>query len=100
MRKNLTFGISDTNWLRTDRIAEAGSLSLHSSKASITMTVEMPDSFRGPTINFLIWLDRVLSAIAGSDCTSGMMIDQILVYLHASWTAQEGNMNWRLFWSE
>ena len=34
--------------------------------------------------------------IAGSDCTSGMMIDRNLVYLLASWTARVGKMNWRL----
>ena len=100
MRKNLTFGIWDTNWLRTDRIAEAGSLSLHSSKASITMTVEIPDFLRGPTINLFIWLERDSWMIPGFDRTSGVKIDRISVYLHASWTAIVGSINWRLAQSE
>ena len=56
VRKNLTFGILDTNRPRTDRIADADSSSSHSSRASMTITVEMVDSLRGWTINFFIWL--------------------------------------------
>ena len=95
MRKNLTSGIWDMNWLKTDRIAEAGSLSLHSSKASMMITVEMPDLMRGCTINLSIWLQRVSSVISGSDCNSGMRIDRNSLYLRASCTARVGKMNWR-----
>ena len=35
----------------------------------------------------------------GFDCSSGMRIDRISVYLRASWTAMVGNMNWRLLLS-
>ena len=38
------------------RTTEADSLSSHSSKASTATTTEMPDSLRGWTITFSIWL--------------------------------------------
>ena len=94
--KNLTFGSSDTNRPRTDRIAEAGSSSLHSSKASITITVEMVDSLSGCMISSSIWLYNDSWAIPGSDRASGTKIDRNSGYLRASWTARVGKMNWRL----
>ena len=81
---------------RTDRIAEAGSSSLHSSRASITMTVEIEDFARGWTIKFFIWLYRDSRTISGSDWTSRMKVDRNSVYLLASWTARVGKINWRL----
>ena len=54
--KNLTSGISSTNLAKTERIADDGSSSLHSSKASITMTVETPISRRGSAIRACVWL--------------------------------------------
>jgi len=59
----------------------------------------MADSLKGPVTNLLIWLYNDSWAIHGSDCTSGTKMDQNLVYLHASWTAMVGKMNWRLLWS-
>ena len=94
--KNLTFGSSNTNRPRTDRIAEAGSSSLHSSKASITITVEMVDSLSGRIINLSIWLYKGSWAIPGSDRASGTKIDRNSQYLRASWTARVGKMKWRL----
>ena len=96
VRKNLTLGILDTNCPRTDRMAEEGSWSLHSSNASMTITVEMPDSTRGCTINLFIWSYRDSWAIPGSDRTNGTRIDRSSVYLRASWTARVGKMKWRL----
>ena len=72
------------NWPRIDKITEAGSSSLHSSKASITIMVEMLDSMRGLTISSFIWLYKDPQEIPGSDCTNGMKTDRNLVYLWAS----------------
>ena len=94
--KNLTFGSSDTNRPRTDRIAEEGSSSLHSSKASITITVEMVDFLSGCMINLSIWLYKDSWAIPGSDRARGTKIDRNSRYLRASWTARVGKMNRRL----
>ena len=51
MIRNLTLGRSDMTCARTDRISEVDSSSLHSSRVSITIVVEMVDSLSGSTIN-------------------------------------------------
>ena len=52
--KNFALGTLTTNCPRMGRIAEVGSLSLHSSKASITMAVVTADSAKGWTISLFI----------------------------------------------
>ena len=54
--RNLTFGIPSTNQHMTERMADCGSSSTHSSNASITIIVEMFDELRGSTTNTSIWL--------------------------------------------
>ena len=94
--RNLTFGISDTSCPRTERMAEAGSSSLHSSKASMMTTVEMADSRRGLTISLCNWSYKDSWAILGSDRIKGTNNDWKSGYLRASWTAIVGKMKWRL----
>jgi hypothetical protein len=69
--RNLTFGIPSTNRPMTERMADCGSSSTHSSNASMTMTVEMSDELRGPTINVTIWLQSDSCAISGFDWRRG-----------------------------
>ena len=94
--RNLTVGISMKNCPRTERIAEVGSSSVHSSKASMMISVEILDSLRGWTINLCIWLYRDSWEILGLDRARGTRRDRNLGYLRASWTARVGKINWRL----
>ena len=93
--KNLTVGICLTNHPNTERIAEDDSSSLHSSRASITMTVGTSTDCSGPIINFSIWVCRDPSTISGLDWRRETRWDQNLGYLCASWKARVGNMRWR-----
>ena len=94
--KNLTFEISLTNLAKTERIADDGSSSLHSSSASITMTVEIPVSRSGSTISFCIWLHSDSCIMSGFDRSIDTKRDRKSGYLCASWNAMVGNMKWRL----
>ena len=64
-----------TNCPMTGRITEAGSSSLHSSKASLTNTTELLDSRRGWAINLCVWLNRDSWATSGSDRNIGTKME-------------------------
>ena len=51
----------------TERIVNEGSSSLHSSRALIMMTIEMPPDYSGSTINLSIWLYSGSSTMSGSN---------------------------------
>ena len=69
--KSLTMGIRLTSRPNTERIVDDGSSSLHSSRASITITVETPADWRGSTINLSIWLYSDSSTTSGLDWRRG-----------------------------
>ena len=94
--KNLTLGICPTKRPNMERIADDGSSSLHSSRTSITMTVEMPVDLSGSTINFTIWPRGDSWVTSGSDWRRVMRTDLNFGYLRASWKARVGKMKWRL----
>ena len=57
--KNLTFGISSTYRDSTERMAEAGSSSLHSSRASMMMRVGMPVALSAGVLMEIVILLRL-----------------------------------------
>jgi len=93
--KNLTPGISETNLPNTRRTANSGSLSLHSSRASITIVVEISVDLSGSTRNLCIWSWSDSWTTSGFDRRSGMSEDRKAGYLCVSWNASVGNMSWR-----
>jgi len=70
--KNLTKEISSTKRESTERSADAGSSSRHSSRASIMMRVPVCVARSGPTMSFSIREQRVSFPTSGSPLRSGL----------------------------
>ena len=71
--KNFTSDSCVMNWPRTERTAEDGSLSIHSSNASMTMTHLIFALESGPTTSFSSWVMREVWAMVGSCLMIGMI---------------------------
>ena len=71
--KNFTSGSLLANWPKTERIAEDGSLSIHSSNASMTMTHLIFALESGLTRSFSSWVMREVWAMVGSCLMIGMI---------------------------
>ena len=93
--KNLTSGILETSWPRTKRMADSGSSSRHSSRASITIIVGTPVERRGSTINLCIWDRRDSCTASVSDRRIWIRQDLTVGYFCAGWNASVGKMRWR-----
>ena len=91
--KNLTWGMLKVDCPSTRRMADSGSSSLHSSSASITITVETSAERRGSTRNFSTcsWSDSW--TMSGLAWRRGIREDRKPGYLWASWTASVGKMS-------
>jgi hypothetical protein len=93
---NLTPGICEQDVPSTRRMADSGSSSLHSSSASITITVETPADRNGSTRNFCIWSWSDSWITSGLDWRSGTSDVRKAGYFCPSWNASVGKISWRL----
>ena len=77
-------------------MADSGSSSLHSSRASITITVEICADWSGLIRNFCICSSSDSWITSGLDWRRGTSKDLKLMYFCASWKASVGKMSLRL----